>query len=254
MSAIENPLTQNIDNWKSVDLRQLVGHFHQLTVEKNSSYFRRLDQVFLDDNGLKDVFRTGKTITSFEINMALTSSDSLPDKITFSPVLKVNFSDQTNGWAEFKHEHEPSRHKVQPIRLDARVPYNFKEALSKNWMELENGLIDDVFMRSVPHDNNPSVRKVERIERYCYHKGNVNQHLLDFAIHYGNSIKKFIFYLGVDMNKFYNPNEFSFSPVIGVVIQPAVILPAHKAMLRVIEGEEGDKTFFEYSAPCPSTC
>jgi hypothetical protein len=262
---------QKIENWKQCDVLYLANHFHML--ESKSKQFIRLDSVHLDSTDIERLFIGKAEIQSIDISFGLSELVSPTHKLTFAPIIKIQFIDSINQEvAEFK----PVMPKNEPGLADAKVPYPFKEALSKNWMELDTNLLDDIFMSRVkagsknaqdPNAKNASQPffNVQRLHGYhfCCSK---NEELFKYVNTNRHILVQFIMYLGVDLNKFGDPYEFSFSPIFGLVFSSAPSEPQGLAKTLTVRSakeiterlgrEEVTSTtvYFEYMKPCPSTC
>lgn len=278
-SVITPPKTK-IDLWKECDVNKLVEHFHRYDKRKDNGHgqVERLGMLSLDREKRGRLFpkKTGAagekiTITSFHISFGLDEKESPVDKFTFRPSITVVFSDNSMEHAEFDQDMPMEGSQISNEIHNNVVPSPFKEWLSKNWMELDVNLIDDVF---VAFSNNPPLatgekrlvpprREPLRLRGYHFTSKD-NEEFWKFMNDHLGSIDEFYFHLGIDMNKFGHKEEFSFSPVFEVIIpEPAhdvVVVRIHRYGLRSTQIVDkngkvvGESVLYEYMKPCPSTC
>lgn len=245
----------NSEKWKACDISQLVNHFHKL----KESQYERLEALHLNAEDLTDLFNNGSELFSFDIKMGLKNKRSV-DKFSFRPTIKVNYA---NGKASLEKKF---RFGLGAIPADAsRVPYAFKEWMTKNWMELDSSLIDDAFVAFLPDKNAPKTDKpglpnpYKRLLSYHFTKS-INKDFFEFLLTYKGEINYLAFHLGIDKNKIEHKDQFNFSPVIEVNVSKKTlsddfIEKVHRWGLRSFETKKDQEVvYYEYLAPCPSTC
>lgn len=282
------------NRWRECDVNQLAGHFHKFS-EWNSmseSQFERLGELHLTNKELKELFSAPDNIESFDIRMGLDSEVSSKDKFTFKPVINVRYAKGKPKEKEFHHGPVPTlRQAVADTNTNqsARVPAQFKSWLTKNWMELDASMIDDVFTASTDatSDQNKVMENkrngipIKRINQRL-HSYHFTENLNDAFFHFIRNLKKygpdtrldyFVLHLGVDMNKLAHKEMFSFSPVFevrligakpqqivelrasGLRCVPEVFVSAHREKNESQVVYTGNETvYYEYVMPCPPTC
>jgi hypothetical protein len=263
IESFEQPLIataeEKIDLWKKCDVNKLVEHFH--AYKKTHSQFERLNMVSLTKKQIAKLFNSNKTIKSFDVFFGLDKKTSPTDEFTFRPTITVQYSNNSSLTMEFRHGKE-----INP-KTSAVVPHQFKEWLTKNWMELDGSLIDDVFGSFFPTTGPknpilPQMRKPQRLLGYHFTKEH-NTEFLDFINKSKKKIQQFWFHLGVDMNKSGHEKEFVFSPVFEVhtpVLRREDIVSVHRSGLRTTPLKNtknvilNEAVYYEYLKPCPSTC
>jgi hypothetical protein len=281
---MENDNKKRADRWRECDVNHLAGHFHrfQKTDEDHTSQFVRLGQLYLYKADLDSLFPAGTKIESFHIRLGLDAPNK--DNYTFMPEISVKHTDKTLDLGFF---YGPSPHRMQPQPADpcvalpqeakpsAKIPPILKDWLTKNWMELDASLIDDVFTSSAYPEMDAAEREEHKklglpIQRtnqrvYAYHfNSKTNKAFFECIDRHKGKIQYLTFHLGVDMNKFAHKEMFSFSPVFEVYLcnpNQEDIRHLRASGLRCIPvKDDNDKltndevAYYEYSAPCPSTC
>lgn len=271
--------------WKKCDVNKLVEHFHRYDKDKDDGRGQvdRLGVLHLDAEKRARLFPEKKhaagkklTITSFHISFGLDEEKSPTDRFTFRPAIHVVFSDGCKEDAEFDYglPKEDGSQITNEVHNNV-VPPPFKEWLSKNWMELDINLVDDVFVAFPKPDVSktektlvPPRRESVRLRGYHFTSTTNNEFLKFINDCLERPMLQFYFHLGIDMNKFGHKEEFSFSPVFEVVIPeppPRIVVDIHRYGLRSVQikGEDeqgkdikilGESVFYEYMMPCPSSC
>jgi hypothetical protein len=273
-AVTEYTLNNKIDFWKKCDVNKLVEHFHSYS--RRTSQYERLSMLSLKVDDLEELFPKDKNVTSFDISFALTNETSLTDQFTFKPIISVHYDGLTSPSIQKEFQYGPvpiNYNDAPPVSTgDAPVPYEFKEWITQNWMELNINLIDDVFTASFAdetspkHKSIPEKRITQRLLAY-YFTDKINNKLFSFVTSLKKdkaSLSQFILHLGVDMNKFDHKDQFSFSPVFELRIKnasDAIKLLAYNLGLRTSALKKDGKVlnedhpvYFEYGTPCPSTC
>jgi hypothetical protein len=246
------------DYWRRCDVDTLIHHFHRFD---GRSQFDRLEAVHLDKNLLEILFPPEKDIHSFDIDMGLDSVVSVESTYTFSPTIRVKYNDDESAMTEkvFIQGIPPD------LRDSSQVPVVFKEWVVKNWMELKLEWFDDVFTAALKRDS-PEERKKTPFDIMTSHRllgyhftDTINDSFLEFIREHRGNLDLLVFHMGVDMNKFQHKELFSFSPVFEVHVRDLTeeqVRELRSAGLRCIpKAKKGEEVvYYEYSAPCPSTC
>jgi hypothetical protein len=249
-------LTQKKENWKTCDVNNLATNFHRY--DKSSEQHDRLEMLYLEPYDVEALFTTTNEIESFAIHLALDKEAPQLDAFNFRPLISVKHKDTRKG-VPVEKSFQPG---PTPEDTVAAVPFIFKEWLTKNWMELDTNLIDDVFTASFGPEGSenklqPVKRANKRLTSYYFSK-ELNPIFFEFIRTHQFNIKHFIFHLGIDMNKFNHKDQFTFSPVFEVHIhkQEDQNVTIHQHGIRSSPSNDPgtDIAYFEYSAPCPSTC
>jgi len=267
------------DLWRKCNVNNLAENFHRYENETSDYQFERLRTLSLSTPDIERCFKENGTIDSFNIAFGLHEKISSPDSYNFTVMIRVRLVGNT---AQHVIHTEAVFNPIKPkVPQDAspgtaKVPPIFKEWLTKNWLELDVNLLDDVFTAcpvvtmplqpivppGTPTPTTPMLtqRQPKRLRSYHFNdKANtaflmfINKHKLD--------IQDFQFHLGVDMNKFQHREEFGFSPVFEVhlpKLSESDLAEMHRQGLRSylieVDGKIKDAVLFEYSSPCPSSC
>jgi hypothetical protein len=265
--------------WKKCDVNNLVANFCRFTGE--GSQYERLGALYLQDDDVAILFperseKNPSPIESFAIKFALDTNVAGMGEFNFRPFISVRQTGVTSpAESPFCFEHEYKKTNVSP-RNAAEVPPEFKDVVTQNWIDLDVSLIDDVFTASLPDTsfkkNGPRIppkRVPQRLLAYQFKNGSnpgdqANPTFLDFINKHSGQIRTFAFHLGIDMNKFPHKDQFTFSPVIELTVE--TITPAERGRLLETIHQNGLRAcpvkgaadlatvYYEYMAPCPSTC
>ncbi|WP_299313301.1 hypothetical protein [uncultured Aquimarina sp.] len=246
--------SEKIQRWQEEEVLLLARHFQRLNETKGkpfsghytrTNYFQMKQQDVDTLNGLKDE----KTIQSIKTHLALEVEDK--KQFTFVPIIEVDVVGTLGNLffslvPSYKEPLQPNQNGTvgDVDNGGALVPGIFKEMILTNWNNLEDNLVDDLFVAV-----DTKARQRERVNYYLIENTDIITLFNDALI--GN-IKEFILYPGVDMNKFLKRDMISFTPVIGITPKIEVktdIISRH----AVVEFTE-DEIFIEYSSPCPPTC
>ncbi|AXT52136.1 hypothetical protein D1818_15290 [Aquimarina sp. BL5] len=247
---------QKIERWQQEEVLLLARHFQRLNETKNkpfSGHYTRTNYFKMkcdDVTTLNDLKDDEKTIQRIKTHMALEVEDK--KKFTFVPIIEIDLADT---FEKLFFSLEPKyKEPVQPNQNGmigdinnggVLVPGIFKEMILTNWNNLEDNLVDDLFV-SV----DTQTRQRERVNYYLIENTDIIDLFNDSLL--GN-IEEFILYPGVDMNKFHKRDMISFTPVIGITPKSEIdtdIISRHS----VVEFSETNEIFIEYSTPCPPTC
>ncbi|MDH7446207.1 hypothetical protein [Aquimarina sp. 2201CG14-23] len=240
--------SDNIKRWEQEEVLLLARHFQRLNdgTKSSGSYYTRTNRFVMSDNDLKCLNKL-KDITSIRIYMSLEKEDKT--KFTFCPIIKITTTSRKHPYC---FSLIPEFDKPRPLRMNNEsvngggrlVPGIFKEMILTNWNNVEDNLIDDLFVAK-----DEGTRSLMRVNFFDV-SSDIVLHLFNGTFH--NNVARFIMYPGIDMNKFQNRNMISFTPVLGIV-------PKKKVQTEIISrhgfAEFGDEEIFiEYSTPCPPTC
>lgn len=237
MTTKESP--QTINNWKKENILNLASHFHQFNGEQHE----RVKAFLMGDNDrstLSNKIAAG-SIKEMKIHLALMDSSTLENPSTFIAYFIMELKDLENNtiWLDLV----PTANDPCAAEPDSDlVPKIFKEMIVKNWNELDQHLIDDLFL----------AEKEGQILRAHHFK--ICQDMVDFInqslLQNGETLEAVTVYPGVDMNKFVDKTSVSFTPVLGFRMDTAV----NSKIPFGIKGCGGREVLIEYSLPCPPTC
>ncbi|PTX63696.1 hypothetical protein C8N46_101300 [Kordia periserrulae] len=233
-----NEFSEHIERWAHEDMLQLTHHFHRL---KGEQYERTSD---FDMDKVEDVIKfegIKKTIKRLRIYLALNPPNKAA--FTFFPVLEVLTDD--DKLHQFKL-HATENRKSSSGDLEV-VPKLFKDMICQNWDTIDANLVDDLFFASKKAANGfDTLLRVQYFE--------VKEKILTEVIRKLPELTGITLYSGIDMNKFSDKTQISFTPVLGFQYDSAVdkndLSFGLKSVLEFSKGE----TFIEYSSPCPPTC
>ncbi|MBQ4819894.1 hypothetical protein [Aquimarina sp. MMG016] len=243
-------LDADIQRWKDEDVLKLANHFHKKRFHK--SYGEQYKRVEVFQMEKKDVTRfnaVANNISELRIHLALEKENI--SKHTFYPIIgvKQNGSDEEEYFPLIP-DHIEIQAKSKIAVPDKKttgdiVPWEFKKMIGQNWDQIDNNLIDDLFIAKEGND------------RFRVHFYYIGKEMINVIKKLGqiNNIK---LYPGVDMNKFQYKEMISFAPTIGFEMPPN----AKRAQQQDIMGIKGmlesvpeiNELFIEYLRPCPPTC
>lgn len=236
-----NHFTLHTHNWKMEPILSLADHFHYLKVEEGQQ--KRLSEYQLDDaeelTEFNRIVRDDK-ITRIEMHMALEGAVNLNAFTSCMYMLVYHGeSDPTNFKLNPFEKPNPEIH----LPNTAIVPPIFKEMIATNWDEVDNHLIDDLFIAK-----NQNV--LERVHYFLI--GDAMTTFIDKMLEdCSHNILDVKIYAGLDLNKFPNKETISFTPVLGFKL-PKETINSYRASgsANCLRGE----VLLEYSMPCPPTC
>ncbi|WP_459210128.1 hypothetical protein [Aquimarina rhabdastrellae] len=234
-------LKKNIKKWKEADIQTLSKHFHRLnTLAKGDIHFERVNKFVMQEDDIVRFREYQATIKGIKIHLALQKNNK--KKFTFFPILEAILD---SGQEEY-FKLIPKKNTTENSRAySAIVPGIFKEMIVKNWEEIENHLLDDLFIA----ETNKELKRV--------HYFVIDQAIVSL-INKFEDIEAITLYPGVDMNKFNTKQMISFTPVLGILHKKStetlqMFIPSHGLLEFENEGEK-EEIFIEYSRPCPPTC
>ncbi|WP_156169070.1 hypothetical protein [Kordia jejudonensis] len=226
--------SKEMERWKHEDVLQLANHFHRL----KENQFERSNEFAMQDDDVA-LFETVKEhIKTMKIYLALDAKEK--EKFTFFPILYIDDHDGNKYHFKMYDKASESSHGEAEF-----VPEIFKNMIAKNWSEIDFHLIDDLFTARQKKENAPEV--TVRVEHYkiCDEIIVVLQKL--------PTINGITFYSGIDMNKFSDKYQISFTPVLGFKHDQATSENFTLGFQSVLEFSKGE-VFVEYTSPCPPTC
>lgn len=270
------PEESRIDRWRKCNVNNLAEHFHRYVNDGKilgHQQFERMRFLNLSNEALiRLCFKPNpigeqKQLTSLVINLALDKDPSPVNAFTFNAEITANYNSGEIVTEVFQSHNAIEAIQKSPAAYTGseQVPPTFKGWLTKNWLELDITLIDDVF--AACEHGEPGTRVTHRpLNRlFGYHFGpTANTHFLHFLNEHLGEIENFYLHLGVDMNKFAHREEYSFSPVFEVHLPKnledhEVVSIFRHGLRGATEPEELAKlnilpVYYDYSSPCPSSC
>lgn len=236
--------TPDPEAWKSAHYLDLAKYFHKWCPE--SGQYKRVHHFELESDELIEFNNLG-TITSVEIHLAL---DSNSEEFVCAPVLHLYHDGLGIGQISLPLVGKESPNTTSPPSSDI-VPGIFKEMISKNWLTIDMGLINDLFVAQKAFDpHNPN----EHLQMLRVHYFWINESMVDhlnlIRTNNGNTVDGISLYPGIDMNKFQDKKMISFTPVLGI---KHLNKPQGASEYGVVEKTKFE-TFIEYTSPCPTTC
>ena len=249
---MNTPIVQDYTRqWKEENLLQLAKHFHRLN--KSVEQFERITRynTQIQHEAFQQTGTDGQAIDEFELYMGIKTyadahmeGEGDPDKehFTFAPILKVTPSSSANtltGGSIFL-AFEPEV-RVMPPFQSGQVPHEYRNAVGKNWKEIDNNLIDDLFVA-----RNAATGQLERVNYYWADKNGIR-----FINEVCDLTQPITLYMGVDMNKFHDKNMISFTPVFGFIRKQHI---ATDFSMMGVFSTNSEEVFLEYTSPCPTTC
>lgn len=227
-----------IERWAQEDVLQLANHFHKLNI--NNNQFERTSYFTMNSDDVKTFQAMKESITDLRIYMALREQNK--EEHTFFPVLRVTDTKENHTYLELISGDEVG---IQNSIKSEFVPELFKNIISKNWDTIDINLIDDLF----------TARKIEDTEfevtvRVKYFK--ICEEIID-VIKEIKLINGITLYSGIDMNKFPDKYQISFTPVLGFRHEKQDTDDLTFGLKNIMELSKGE-VFVEYTSPCPPTC
>lgn len=273
---------KNVNFWKSCDVNNLAINFHRLS----ESQYERIGSVYLKDTDLIKLFPEKDEpdsimIESMSIQFALDKKYSRGNEFNFMPVISVKLKNKKHPVERqfyFNLNRVPqagTREKSDISNPSAKVPIEFKEVLNQNWINTEVSMVDDLFGASLLlASDDPEIaqtvpkRASLRLLGYNFRNNSaidhVNRNFFDFLNENTGKIKRFTLHLGMDMNKQDRKDQFTFSPIIQILVRPdnkkdrlAILESIHQKGLRShpsLADADSPEVYYEYMMPCPSTC
>ena len=228
--------SEEIERWAHEETLQLAHHFHRL----HEGEFHRTSDFVMDK--VDDVPRfeaIKKDIKRLRIHLALDARDK--EKFTFFPVLEVMTMP-----GEFHYFKLVAVHNRALRQKTEVVPRLFKDMIGKNWDTIDLNLIDDLFVatKKVP-------KEFDRVVRVKYYE--VSEDIIEKVIQNLPEIKGITLYSGIDMNKFGDKTQISFTPVLGFQYEEEKEDIVGYGLKSIIEFSK-EEILIEYTSPCPPTC
>ncbi|MGB3467947.1 MAG: hypothetical protein WBA74_21860 [Cyclobacteriaceae bacterium] len=258
MSTKEN-YDDYIGNWVKGNNMEMVNHFNYFdsTPTNGGGQHRRMPCLILTQDQISTLFNSRKHINHLSISLGLGKKEGMP---AFCPIIKCWYNENASEPEAFHFDAVKASQSTLRRKLsESRIPEILAKTLCQNWMDLESNQLLNVFNRV---DNSLT----ERVLAYKFRHSegtaadSENHRLLSFMNSHLGYIEEFCFYLGVDLNKVANRNQFSFSPVIEVIlnrkISDAEVVRLHREGILTYynESDDSERAFFEYISPCPATC
>ncbi|MFT5821582.1 MAG: hypothetical protein ACI8ZM_002835 [Crocinitomix sp.] len=237
-----NDFTLHTQNWKNEPILNLADHFHLLKALEGQQ--KRLSEYRFNSNDLP-LFNTivrDDSINRIEMHLGLTGAVNC-NEFTSCFYMKVYHGINATDYFKLSPFEKPPVIPKNVTPISDIVPQIFKEMIANNWDEVDNHLIDDLFIAK----NGPII---ERVHYFLIGDKMITfiKELLNGCSHGIEGIK---IYAGIDLNKFSNKKTVSFTPVLGIEL-PEVII--EKMLLdgnvNCLRGE----VLLEYSMPCPPAC
>ncbi|MDY8135172.1 hypothetical protein [Aquimarina sp. 2201CG5-10] len=242
VEAINN-FKKDIQRWKDEDILRLANHFHKRQLNKSLGIqYRRVSEFELES---KDVGRFNKVmankISAFKVHLALKKENL--EAYTFYPVFGIlkKGAKEEEYFKLVPSEIEIPEDGEKQTEGDV-VPGQFKEMIGRNWDNIDNHLVDDLFIAAAG---------ITRVRVHHYYIG---KEMISYIQKLG-ILNKIKLYPGVDMNKFQHKQMISFAPTIGFETIPnkkPLEALGLKGILEILP--ESNEVFVEYLRPCPPTC
>lgn len=257
MTTHESELILHANRWKKCDVNNLAASFHRYD---GNSQHERISTLHLDKNDLKELFPKKEELVSFQLTFGLNEETTSDYPVAFVVIISASHASGLITEKLFRYG-RPS----DPV-ASAKVPFEFKEWLHKNWMELDMSQVDDVFAASLPtklsrlEKNTVLVKRTtQRLLSYPFAAKDRNEIFFNFIKQNKSLIQNLVFHMGVDMNKYNHKEEFSFSPIMEakfIKASPKEIMQIYRSGLRCIpaDNKKDDSAYYEYMKPCPPTC
>ncbi|AXG69727.1 hypothetical protein KORDIASMS9_01954 [Kordia sp. SMS9] len=239
-NAVFTDFSEAIERWAYEDMLQLAHHFHRLN-KKKAQYERTSNFVMNKENDVPTFDSIRASMKRLRIYMALDANDK--EKFTFFPILEVQTDDGKTHYFKL-YAVEGVRSSFQPLEV---VPKLFKDIIAKNWDVIDLNLIDDLFVATKKNEHN-----FDEVVRVKYYE--VKKEMITNVIQELPKIKGITLYSGIDMNKFSDKTQISFTPVLGFQFDEPEDTDDYSFGLKSIMEFTKGEVFLEYSRPCPPTC
>ncbi len=244
---MENQSTQSettdyseyIKRWEAEDVLQLAHHFHKLN--ETLGQFERTSHFTMVEADVKTFQAMKKTMTGLRIYMAL--RDQNKEEHTFFPVLRVTDDENKHTFFELISGDEV---RTPNSTKSEFVPELFKNIVCENWDAIDINLIDDLFTARKITDTGYETTVRVKYFKICTKVINVIKEI--------ELINGITLYSGIDMNKFPDKYQISFTPVLGFQYQKQDTSNLTFGLKSILEFSKGNEVFVEYTSPCPPTC
>lgn len=248
-----------IGDWVKGSNMEMLNHFNYFDPKpkKGGGQHRRMPCLILTQDQIKELFNSRKHISHLSISLGLGKKEWMP---AFCPIIQCWYDENSSKPEAFNFDSiKASQSTLRQGLSESRIPEILAVTLCRNWMNLEDNQLLNVFNR-IDGD------LTERVLAYKFRhsestiENSENHRLLSFMNSHLGKIKEFCFYLGVDLNKVPNRDQFSFSPVIEVILNgklsDAEVVRLHREGILTFYNKSDDleRAFFEYISPCPATC
>ncbi|WP_430410092.1 hypothetical protein [Kordia sp.] len=232
--------SDEIERWEEENVLQLAHHFHKLNTgkgqfERTSNFSMNKTDAVVNFNEIK------QSIKKLRIYMALNAQDK--SEFTFFPVLQVLDVDDKKHFFKLNSiiAKRPNHGKSEV------VPELFKNIICKNWDTIDINLIDDLFTARTKSDIG-----FEATVRVKYYE--ICDEIIEKVIKKLDVINGITLYSGIDMNKFSDKYQISFTPVLGFEYENKDTDNETFGLKGILEFSKGKEVFIEYTSPCPPTC
>ena len=226
-----------IERWAQEDVLQLANHFHRLN---NNNQFERTSNFIMSEDDVKTFQAINGSIKDLRIYLALKEQNK--EEHTFFPVLRVTNNEDEHTFLELRDANEI---RIQNSTKAELVPELFKNIICKNWDSIDVNLIDDLFTARKIEDTEFEVTVRVKYFQIC-------KEIID-VIKGINIINGITLYSGIDMNKFSDKYQISFTPVLGFQHEEQNTDDLTFGLKNIMELSKGE-IFVEYTSPCPPTC
>ncbi|GAA4273377.1 hypothetical protein U6A24_20695 [Aquimarina gracilis] len=249
-TILQEEFKTDTDRWIEEDILKLANHFHKLKWNERttSNQYSRVKEFTMEGPGVNRFNEIKKEITELKLHLALKEENK--NEYTFYFILGYKRGSDHEEYIKLVPD------PVSPMKIKteggANVPKIFKDMIAKNWDEIGNHLIDDLFIA----EEEDSTNRV-RVNYYC-----IDNPMVEYIKGLGE-IRAITLYPGVDMNKFNNKKMISFAPTLGFKLvnsktqenQDAFRLKGVLEMVSTITSNSREtERYVEYLRPCPPTC
>ncbi|NOQ70918.1 MAG: hypothetical protein GQ574_02890 [Crocinitomix sp.] len=230
-------------NWCNEPILNLADHFHLLNSQVGQQ--KRLSEYRMEGENDLARFNTivaDDSISRIEMHLGLTAASNC-NEFTSCFYMKVYHGVNAIDYFKLSPFEKPPVIPTNDIPISDIVPQIFKEMIANNWDEVENHLIDDLFIAK----DGPIIERVH----YFLIGDTMTTFIKELLNGCSYGIEGIKIYAGIDLNKFSNKKTISFTPVLGIKLPDAIIDSMLMAgNVNCLLGE----VLLEYSMPCPPVC